>query len=144
MRQTTKGEAGIHWRKRLREAIERSGRKHSIVALEAGVTPETLSRILNAEHQRPALETVVRIAHAVNESVGWLLGEDGFSLSGDETRQLALVVRFLGEALLHSAPFAATIWRQRIRRLRGALHARERAAFSMTVECQSSAGLPRE
>jgi DNA-binding phage protein len=37
--------------------------------VDAGVTPETLSRILNSADARPAFETVVRIAHAVNESV---------------------------------------------------------------------------
>jgi hypothetical protein len=35
------------WRQRLREAVKRSGRKHSDIAWGAGVTPETLSRVLN-------------------------------------------------------------------------------------------------
>ncbi len=76
--------------------------KHSVVALDARITPETLSRILTAEHQRPSLDTVTRIAHAVNENVGWVIGEQGFVLSAEETRQLREVVRFLDAALLRT------------------------------------------
>ncbi|SRR5260221_249831 len=92
----------MNWRERLREAINRSGMKHSLVALDARITPETLSRILTAEHQRPSLDTVTRIAYAVHERVGWVLGEEGFALSAEETTQLREVVRFLGSALLRT------------------------------------------
>src|SRR5258706_229104 len=92
----------VSWRERLRAAINRSGMKHSVVALDAGITPETLSRILTAEHQRPSLDTITRIAHAVNENVGWILEEQGFSLSAEEAKELRTVVRFLDTALLHS------------------------------------------
>ena len=78
--------------------------KHSIVALDAGISPETLSRILTSQHQRPSLDTVCRIAHAANENVGWILGEDGFELSADEWVQLSKVVRFLQEGLFKSPP----------------------------------------
>lgn len=90
----------VNWRARLRDAIERSGKKHSAVARDAGVAPETLSRILNDAHPRPSFDLVVRIAHAVNENVGWLVDERGFSLSFDEQRQLRKVVRFLDDALV--------------------------------------------
>jgi transcriptional regulator with XRE-family HTH domain len=92
----------VSWRERLRTAIAKSGMKHSIVALDAGITPETLSRILSAEHQRPGLDTITRIAHAVNENVGWILDEQGFALSADETRQLREVVTFLQTTLLNA------------------------------------------
>src|SRR5258708_3227149 len=98
----------MNWRTRLREAIDRSGMKHSLVALDARITPETLSRILTAEHQRPSLDTITRIAHATGENVGWILGESGFSLSGAELTQLREVVRFLDIALLN-APLPHTI-----------------------------------
>jgi SOS-response transcriptional repressor LexA len=88
------------WRTRLRAAIERSGKKHSAVARDAGIAPETLSRILNAVHAQPSFDTVVRIARAVNENVGWLLDERGFSLSVEEQRELRRVVRFLDDSLL--------------------------------------------
>src|SRR5260221_13190641 len=98
----------MNWRARLREAIDHSGMKHSLVALDARITPETLSRILTAEHQRPSLDTITRVAHAVNESVGWILGESGFALSAVELTQLRDVVRFLDTALLN-APLPHTI-----------------------------------
>jgi transcriptional regulator with XRE-family HTH domain len=78
--------------------------KQSVIALDAGITPETLSRILTAGHQRPSLETITRIAHAVNENVGWILDERGFLLSADEMRQLRQAVRFLDTALLNAPP----------------------------------------
>ena len=89
----------LNWRERLRTAVEKSGKKHSAIASEDGVDPATLSRILNA-HMRPSFETVVRIAHSIGEHVGWLLDEPGYSLSGDEQRQLRKVIRFLDDTLL--------------------------------------------
>jgi transcriptional regulator with XRE-family HTH domain len=89
----------LNWRDRLREAIARSGRKHSAIAHDAGIAPETLSRILSAANRHPSFETIVRIAHAVNENVGWLVNERGFSLSTDEEKQLRKVARILNDAL---------------------------------------------
>lgn len=88
-----------NWRDRLREAVARSARKHSAIAHDAGVAPETLSRILTGAHRNPSFDTIVRIAHAVDENVGWLLSERGFPLSSDEQKQLQSVVRFLGDVL---------------------------------------------
>lgn len=86
-----------NWRERLRAAVERSGKKHSVISMEAGVDPATLSRILNG-HMRPSFELIARIAHAVNENVGWLLDERGFSLSAEEQKQVRKVARFLEDA----------------------------------------------
>ena len=58
------------WRDRLREAIKRTGRKHSDVAWGAHVTPVTLSRILNDERCMPSFVTVFRIAHEIGVTVG--------------------------------------------------------------------------
>lgn len=87
------------WRERLRTAVERSGKKQSVIARDAGVAPETLSRILTAANHRPTFDTIVRIMAAVNENVGWLLNERGFALSSDEQKQLRKVVRFLDDML---------------------------------------------
>ena len=88
------------WRERLREAVRRTGEKHTLIAMDAGVAPETLSRILNAANQRPGLETVARIAHACGVSVGWLLGEDEYRLTADEQQTLReaaeLILNLLG------------------------------------------------
>lgn len=50
------------WRERLRLAVEQDGRKQAAIAWEAGIAPETLSRILSGS--QPHLETVARVAHA--------------------------------------------------------------------------------
>ncbi len=92
----------VNWLERLRLAVDRSGKKHSVVARDAGVAPTTLSRILNAR-MNPTFTTVVRITRAVNENVGWLLDERPFALSADEQKQLRKVVRFLDDTLLSSS-----------------------------------------
>lgn len=71
------------WRERLRLAVVRSGKKHSTVAEDAGITRASLSRILTGKSQ-PRFDAFVRIAHAVGETAGYLLGEHGFSLSREE------------------------------------------------------------
>ncbi len=76
------------WRDRLRLAVQRSGRKHSVIAAEAEIAPETLSRILTGTHTHPQFETVVRIVHAAGDSVGWVLGERGYSLSSWDRERL--------------------------------------------------------
>jgi len=72
------------WRERLREAIQRSGKKHYLIAEDARVTRATLSRILTGVHSQPKFETILRIAHAIGENVGYLAGEQGFSLSSEQ------------------------------------------------------------
>src|ERR1044071_7511678 len=72
------------WRDRLRAAIVRTGLKQSAIAEAAGVAPGTLSRILTGRLGNPSFETVVRIAHVCNESVGWIFGERGFMLSSQQ------------------------------------------------------------
>jgi transcriptional regulator with XRE-family HTH domain len=83
------------WRARLRLAVELSGRKHSIIAEDAGITPTTLSRILNGWHARPAFESIVGIAHAAGESVGWILHESRAPLSAEETEKMREIAKFL-------------------------------------------------
>ena len=72
------------WRERLRGAIRRTGRRQNAIAEQAGVSPETLSRILTGGHANPRIDTVVAITHAVGENVGHLLGEESFNLSADQ------------------------------------------------------------
>src|SRR5258707_14867374 len=43
------------WRPRLRDAIDRSGFKHSLIALDAGITPQTPSPLPTAQHHPPPL-----------------------------------------------------------------------------------------
>jgi SOS-response transcriptional repressor LexA len=93
----------LAWRDRLRMAIEKSGKKHSAIAAEAGITPATLSRVLTAAHQNPTLDTIVRVAHAINENVGWILDEPSYVLSADEQRKLHEAVRILETSLRSSS-----------------------------------------
>jgi transcriptional regulator with XRE-family HTH domain len=87
----------IDWRARLRLAVALSGKKHSIIAEDAGITPATLSRILTGVHSKPQFETVVRIAHAAGEHVGWILLEPRRGLSSGEAAMLRNVAAFLVE-----------------------------------------------
>jgi transcriptional regulator with XRE-family HTH domain len=79
--------------------VQRSGRKHAAVARDAGIAPETLSRILNASHARPGFETVARIAHASGETVGWVLDERGYVLSSEQLRRLRDAAALIESAL---------------------------------------------
>jgi transcriptional regulator with XRE-family HTH domain len=96
--------AGMSWRERLRASVDVSRRKHSLIAADAGVSPETLSRVLSGQHPRPSFETVVRIAHAVGENVGWILGEHGFALTAAQRRELRGFIAFLNAEILGAAP----------------------------------------
>jgi len=89
----------VSWRERLRVAIDASGRTQNAIAASAGVSPETLSRVLSGVHAQPAFETVVRIAHAVGESVGTLLDEPAFFLDGEQRAEVRRVVNYLNAAI---------------------------------------------
>lgn len=89
----------MNWRERLRAAIDASGRRQNAIAESAGVTPETLSRVLSGIHAQPAFDTVVRITHALGESVGTLLNEPAFSLNADQRAELRRVLGYLAAAV---------------------------------------------
>lgn len=80
------------WRERLRQVVDGSPYKHSALAREAGIAPETLSRILTGRHQRPAFDAVVMVAHAAGGRVGWILREPGYVLSMDQHSRLATLL----------------------------------------------------
>jgi len=135
----------VDWRERLRTAIARSGKKQSWIAQEAGIAPETLSRVLTSTLTRPSFDVIIRIAHALNESVGWLLDERGFSLSAEEQKQLREVVRFLDDMLLGVSPqrerpepnaLMATADIPRAYHVRGA-----RLAYETSGDAMSGAGI---
>ncbi|HXA18876.1 MAG TPA: helix-turn-helix transcriptional regulator [Thermoanaerobaculia bacterium] len=83
------------WRKRLRHAIDLTRRTQASIAAQAGVNPETLSRVLSGVHAQPAFETVVRITHATGETIGWLLREPQTFLSTDDSAQMRQFIDFL-------------------------------------------------
>ena len=75
------------WRERLRLHIAQSGEKQRAVAWRAGISLESLNRIVNGRTQ-PRFDTLVRIAHAAGVSVGWLLDEPGYAFSEQHKRLL--------------------------------------------------------
>ena len=84
-----------YWRKRLTHAIDLTRRTQNSIAEQAGVSQETLSRIIHGIHAQPRFETVVRIIHATGESVGWLLREPQTFLSTDDSAQMRQFIDFL-------------------------------------------------
>lgn len=81
------------WRDRLRKAVEQSGRKYAAIAWDAGISPETLSRILNAPQINPHFDTVVRLAQALKIRLGWLVGEPyGPELTPEDEKMLRAVL----------------------------------------------------
>ena len=80
------------WRARLRAAIDASGKKHYLIAMDAGISPRTLSRILNGYQPRPSFEIVVNIAHAAGVTIGELLGEEPTDLTDEEAATLRAAV----------------------------------------------------
>jgi transcriptional regulator with XRE-family HTH domain len=86
-----------YWRERLRLAVEQDGRKQAAIAWDAGIAPETISRILNGTHARPQLETVARIARALGVTVGWLLNERR-AFTDEQRRKLRRAAAILIEA----------------------------------------------
>jgi transcriptional regulator with XRE-family HTH domain len=71
------------WRQRLRQAVDSDPRKHFFIAEQAGISPSTLSHVLNGRTE-PHFETVVRIARVVGVQVGWLLDEPPAPLSPED------------------------------------------------------------
>lgn len=100
----------VSWRERLRVAVESTGRTQSAIAAEAGIATETLNRVLSGAHAQPSFETVVRIAHAVGENVGTLVGEPAFLLDASQRDELRRVLGYLQRAVSTlPAPAAADV-----------------------------------
>lgn len=85
------------WRVRLRQAVRKSGKTQTVVARECDLTPESLSRILSAEHARPSFQNIAKIANAAGVSLGWLMEEPGFTMTDEQRAK----VRSVGVLLLN-------------------------------------------
>ena len=86
-----------NWRSRLREAIDPTRRTQASIALQAGVSPETLCRVLSGRHGRPSFETVVSVIYAAGENVAWILREPETFLSSDDSKRMREIIGFLEE-----------------------------------------------
>ena len=78
--------------RRLKAAVRASGMKQEYLAEKVGIKPATLSRILNGKKKRLDLATIADLAHSVNTTVGYLLGEQGFEYSGAEAAEFRRVL----------------------------------------------------
>jgi transcriptional regulator with XRE-family HTH domain len=77
----------MDWVDRLRQAVDAKG-KHSVVAIDAGIHPSSLSEILNRASS-PQFDTIIDICRACDVSVGWILNEHGFELGDADYEQIA-------------------------------------------------------
>lgn len=102
------------WRERLRQAVKNRAAiahiRESAIARDADIAPETLSRVLNNHHATPSFATVVQIAHAAHENVGYLVGEGALSIPYDEMILLRVLweLHDAGSALLSATPSLCT------------------------------------
>lgn len=90
------------WRVRLLQAVRESGKSQCAIALEAGTSDETVSRVLHS-NQNPSFETLVRIVHATGHTVGWLLGERGYTLSLEQVKELRRVAAIIEDVTKEEA-----------------------------------------
>ncbi|MCU1350746.1 MAG: hypothetical protein JWO56_3776 [Acidobacteria bacterium] len=82
---------------RLKAAIAARAVKQSALAAEAGIPPETLSRILTRTTENPGIHTVSKIARVLGESVGSLLGERGYEITDADRERAREFVGWLTE-----------------------------------------------
>jgi len=111
---------------RLKAAIAARGVKQSALAAEAGIPPETLSRILTRTTENPGIHTVSKIARVLGESVGSLLGERGYEITDADRERAREFVGWLTER------FALDVASR--------VHARERHAERVDVAMERPRG----
>jgi transcriptional regulator with XRE-family HTH domain len=87
---------------RLRAAIEARGMKHAWVAMEAGITPATLSNILTGRTSDPSFSVVLAIARAVGQPLAAILDEPPQTLLESEQEVLRQAIGILERRILRS------------------------------------------
>lgn len=73
---------------RLKELLEQRGLKQSHVAERSGLPNETVSRIMTGRTRYPGVDTLSKIADALDVTVGWILSEKGYEFSTDDRAEL--------------------------------------------------------
>ncbi len=82
-----------NWRERLSESVDRMGRR--TVAKDAGISLATLNHLLRDEKSKETFETIVDIAHAARQNVGWILGEGRYPITQEESDRMRSIINFL-------------------------------------------------
>jgi hypothetical protein len=78
------------WRRRLRDAIDKDGRKPRAISLAAGLGPNYLGQLLNKDKE-PGLEKFIRLCDELHVSaISILLGGD---LSAEDEEVMRLLTR---------------------------------------------------
>lgn len=77
---------------RLQDLLDERQLSRSRVAELAGLPDETVNRIVSGSTTNPRIETLAKIAHALNVTIGWILGEKGFEFSPENRTELRRII----------------------------------------------------
>jgi SOS-response transcriptional repressor LexA len=77
---------------RLRDLLDQRRLTQSKVAELAGLPNETVNRIVKGTTTNPGIDTLAKIADALNVPVGWILGEKGFEFSPEDRAELRRII----------------------------------------------------
>lgn len=91
---------------RLRDLLDQRRLSQSALAERAGLPPETVNRIVNGVTKNPGVYTLLKMAVALDVTLGWLVGEKGFEFSADKRGELRRAITFLDELLKATEPDA--------------------------------------
>jgi transcriptional regulator with XRE-family HTH domain len=89
---------------RLRELFEQRRLTQSRVAELAGLPSETVNRIVNGTTQNPGVYTMLKIARALDVTLGFLVGEKGFEFSPARRAELRRIVTVIEDLLQATQP----------------------------------------
>lgn len=84
---------------RLRDLLDERRLTYSQLAELAGLTDETVGRIMRGTTKNPGVDTLSKIAAGLGITVGWILGEKGFEFSPNDRVELRRFMEW-GEAIL--------------------------------------------
>ncbi|HEY0139742.1 MAG TPA: LexA family transcriptional regulator [Thermoanaerobaculia bacterium] len=89
---------------RLRELLDQRNLPQARLAELAGLPEETVGRIVNGVTKNPRIQTLMKLAVALDVSVGWLLGEKGFEISPKNRTQMRQFIGLLEGFLSATEP----------------------------------------
>jgi SOS-response transcriptional repressor LexA len=89
---------------RLRELLEQRNLTQSRVAELAGLPNETVNRIVKGTTTNPGVYTLLKIANALEVTLGWLVGEKGFEFTPERRADLRSFALWAEELLQATQP----------------------------------------
>jgi len=89
---------------RLQELLEQRRLTQTALAELANIPSETVNRIIKRTTKYPRLDTMLKIAAALDMNVGTLLGEKGFEFSPERRAELRRIGAFVEELLKATQP----------------------------------------